>query len=254
VCRSLGLDGLVVVDAWPRLTLVTAERVTQFASPVPEGADETAVIDFVTARLASALGAGHDLEEACRNASVPAVSAATSPTGETAGNEREEATRLTPHRKVCEPDEARRWLLRQKQAGRRVVFTNGCFDILHAGHVACLEEARRQGDLLVVGLNSDASVRLNKGPERPIISEQNRATLLAALACVDLVVLFDELTPELLVRHLEPEILVKGGDYANVPIAGADFVRSRGGGVVLIPLVEGLSTTRILEASRGHAN
>ena len=130
------------------------------------------------------------------------------------------------------------------------MFTNGCFDIVHAGHLACLEQARRHGDVLIVGLNSDASVRLNKGSSRPILAEDHRATLLAGLACVDAVVLFDEMAPEGLVRHLEPDVLVKGGDYADRPIAGADFVRERGGRVVTIPLVEGLSTTAILRTAR----
>jgi D-beta-D-heptose 7-phosphate kinase/D-beta-D-heptose 1-phosphate adenosyltransferase len=127
------------------------------------------------------------------------------------------------------------------------VFTNGCFDILHAGHLTCLEGAKRLGDLLVVGLNSDLSVKGLKGDGRPVIGQENRASLLAGLACVDLVVIFDEETPAALIEELDPNVLVKGGDYTIDQIAGADFVQSRGGQVVALPLVPGLSTTRILE-------
>src|SRR5262249_3704313 len=124
--------------------------------------------------------------------------------------------------------------------------------ILHAGHLACLEGAKRLGDLLVVGLNSDASVRGLKGDSRPVIAEENRAGLLAGLACVDVVVVFDEPSPERLIEQLEPDVLVKGGDYTLDQIAGADFVRRRGGQVVALPLVPGLSTTAILARKTGQ--
>jgi rfaE bifunctional protein nucleotidyltransferase chain/domain len=120
---------------------------------------------------------------------------------------------------------------------------------LHAGHLASLEGARRLGDLLVVGLNSDTSVRGLKGDTRPVINQENRASLLAGLVCIDIVVIFDEPTPEALIQHLDPDVLVKGGDYKLDQIAGADFVLSRGGQVVALPLVPGLSTTAILERS-----
>ncbi len=137
--------------------------------------------------------------------------------------------------------EARRW--REGCAGP-VVFTNGVFDLLHPGHVDVLEGARREGAHLVVGVNSDASVRrLNKGPERPIRGEWERAYVLAALAVVDCVVVFDEDTPAELVAVLEPDVIVKGGDYRPEQVAGAETVRARGGRVVIIPLTPGHSTT-----------
>ena len=135
-------------------------------------------------------------------------------------------------------------LTRQWRAdGLSVVFTNGCFDILHLGHVDYLERAKKLGDKLVVALNTDQSVQRLKGPERPVVNESSRARVMAALQFVDLVVLFDEETPLELIEALKPDILVKGGDYTVETIVGADFVIARGGKVVPLPLVDGYSTT-----------
>ena len=143
-------------------------------------------------------------------------------------------------------------LLRGVQArGRRVVFTNGCFDLLHPGHVKVLERARRLGDVLVVGLNSDRSVRrLRKGPGRPVTGQRDRAFVVAALACVDYVTIFDDATPHQLVRRLQPDVLVKGADWAAGTIVGRDTVLGRGGRIVRVPLLKGYSTTRIIERIR----
>jgi len=141
--------------------------------------------------------------------------------------------------------------VRQLQAdGKRVVFTNGCFDILHAGHLHNLRECRSHGDFLVVGLNSDESVRRLKGNDRPINGETNRAELLAALHVVDYISIFDEDTPEELVRAIAPDVLAKGGDYSEEQIAGASFVKKNGGKIVIIPLLPGLSSTGIINRSR----
>ncbi len=129
----------------------------------------------------------------------------------------------------------------------RVVFTNGCFDILHLGHVDYLEKARNLGDKLVVGLNSDASISRIKGPSRPIVGELSRSRLLAALAFVDAVVFFDEDTPYELIKQLVPDFLVKGDDYLSENIVGADIVVSNGGEVKTIPLVDGFSTSQIID-------
>lgn len=134
-----------------------------------------------------------------------------------------------------------------KRQGRKIVFTNGCFDVLHYGHIRYLLEARKLGDLLVVGLNSDESVRRLKGSSRPINRENERAFVLAALACVDYVTLFEEDTPEELIKLVRPDVLVKGGDYTLDNIVGADFVTKNGGTVTTIPFVEGFSSTRIIE-------
>lgn len=133
-----------------------------------------------------------------------------------------------------------------RQHGRRVVFTNGCFDVLTCAHVAMLQEARQQGDMLVVGLNSDASVRLLKGPGRPVNGVEDRRTVLAAMACVDHVLVFDAPTPLALIHALRPACLVKGGDYRHGEVVGAEFVESYGGSVYLARFREGQSTTGLI--------
>jgi D-beta-D-heptose 7-phosphate kinase/D-beta-D-heptose 1-phosphate adenosyltransferase len=134
----------------------------------------------------------------------------------------------------------------------RVVFTNGCFDLLHVGHITVLEHARRFGDRLIVAINSDASVRGLKGPSRPIVGESDRARVLAALAAVDAVVIFDEPTPLEVILATRPDVLVKGGDYNAEAVVGANEVASWGGEVRIVPLVEGFSTTRLIEKGAGH--
>lgn len=137
----------------------------------------------------------------------------------------------------------------------RIVFTNGCFDLMHVGHVRYLEAARALGDLLVVGVNSDASVRtLQKGPDRPIVPQDQRAEVLAALACVDYVVQFGEPDPGRLIAELQPDVLVKGGDWAPEQIVGRETVEARGGTVRTIPLVPGASTTSLIDKIRKGAN
>ena len=148
------------------------------------------------------------------------------------------------------PPEARAKLTLWHAAAARVVFTNGVFDLLHRGHVEYLEEARALGDRLVVGLNTDASVRRLKGPSRPIVGEEDRAAVVRALACVDLVVLFDDDTPLRLIEAVRPAVLVKGGDYTPDTIVGRDFVESHGGRVATVPLREGLSSSEIVRRIR----
>jgi D-beta-D-heptose 7-phosphate kinase/D-beta-D-heptose 1-phosphate adenosyltransferase len=135
----------------------------------------------------------------------------------------------------------------------RVIFTNGVFDILHAGHVTYLEEARALGDVLVVGLNSDDSVRRLKGPTRPVNTQEDRARVLGALRCVDHVIVFDDDTPLAVITALIPDVLVKGGDYTRDTVVGADVVEHYGGSVVIIPLLEGRSTTSIIARSQGRS-
>ncbi len=141
-----------------------------------------------------------------------------------------------------------------KRNGRRIVFTNGCFDLLHPGHIQSLEQARTLGDALIVGLNSDKSVRELKGPGRPVFPELERAEILAALECVDAVVIFDELTPRSVIAALLPDVLVKGGDWPSNQIVGREEVEAAGGRVVSIPVVPGYSTTVILEKIRQGAD
>ena len=135
---------------------------------------------------------------------------------------------------------------RLRAAGKKIVFTNGCFDLMHAGHATYLEFARVQGDVLVVGLNTDASVRRYKGEKRPVVDERNRARLMAALECVDFVTWFDEDEPKALIAELQPDVLVKAEDWAHY-VSGREIVEARGGQVVLAPMVAGLSTTKLIE-------
>ena len=136
---------------------------------------------------------------------------------------------------------------RLKRDGKRIVFTNGCFDLLHVGHVRYLQDAKAQGDVLIVGLNSDRSVRQIKGPTRPIVAEKDRAEVLASLACVDYVTLFDEPDPLVTIEMLMPNVLVKGADWEEHAIVGKDVVEANGGRVVRIALAEGASTSGIIE-------
>jgi len=139
---------------------------------------------------------------------------------------------------------------RGERNGRRVVFTNGCFDLLHPGHIRSLEDARSLGDALIVGLNSDVSVNQLKGQGRPVIPERERAEILAALECVDAVVIFDDLTPQRVIAALLPDVLVKGGDWPGDQIVGREEVEAAGGRVVSVPIVSGYSTYEILKKIR----
>jgi len=149
--------------------------------------------------------------------------------------------------KIIELQDLQAKLAAMRVSGKKVVFTNGCFDILHVGHVRYLAAARFEGDVLVVGLNSDESVRSIKSTKRPIIKQDERAEVLASLWCVDHIVLFDEPDPFLLIKTIRPDILVKGDDWAEDQIIGADFVKKKGGRVVRIPVVPKSSTSRIIE-------
>jgi D-glycero-beta-D-manno-heptose 1-phosphate adenylyltransferase len=152
---------------------------------------------------------------------------------------------------VVSAEELTRVVQGARAAGRRIVFTNGVFDLLHPGHLRYLQAARRHGDILIVGLNSDASVRRNKGPRRPINPEAERAEVLAALECVDAVSIFDDDTPAEIIARVQPDVLVKGADWPEDQIVGRDTVEARGGVVVREPIEQGYSTTAIVQRVRG---
>ncbi len=146
-------------------------------------------------------------------------------------------------------------LERARRDNKRIVFTNGCFDLMHIGHTRYLQAAKALGDLLVVGVNSDASVKsLNKAPDRPIVGEAQRAEVVGALACVDYVVIFPEPDPLNLITALQPDVLVKGGDWSVDRIIGREVVEARGGTVKTIPLVPGMSTTALIQRIRSHSH
>lgn len=151
------------------------------------------------------------------------------------------------HRKIMAPAQMRAQAARLRAAGRKIVFTNGCFDLLHVGHLRYLEKAKGYGDVLIVGLNSDRSVKKIKGEKRPIVPEKERAEVLAGLEAVDYVVLFDEPDPLSLIRALRPDILAKGADWPREGIVGREEVERTGGKVVRVPLVRGASSTNLIE-------
>jgi D-glycero-beta-D-manno-heptose 1-phosphate adenylyltransferase len=151
---------------------------------------------------------------------------------------------------ILTTDRAAAWAEEMRRQTKRVAFTNGVFDLLHPGHVRYLQDARAAGDALIVAVNSDRSVRAIKGPSRPITPEQERAEVLAALACVDAVVIFDEDDPHAIISRIQPDILVKGADWAADRIIGRDVVEARGGRVLRIPLAQGYSTSAMVEKIR----
>ena len=160
------------------------------------------------------------------------------------------------HKKLSEKlvtkDKLKTLLEEWNSQNQKIVFTNGCFDILHRGHVEYLSHAKDLGDILILGLNTDASVkRLGKSPERPINSEDTRATILAGLECVDAIILFNEDTPYELIKFVQPDVLVKGNDYRAEDIVGYDVVTAKGGKVITIQLVDGFSTTKLIEKMKG---
>ena len=149
-------------------------------------------------------------------------------------------------------DELLKDVSHHKKEGKKIVFTNGCYDLLHVGHVRCFKEGKTLGDTLIVAINSDRSVRALKGSPRPIVPEKERAEIIAALECVDFVTIFEQDDPLEIISAIKPDILVKGGDWALNTIVGRDIVESYGGKVIALPLVPGVSTTRIIETIASH--
>lgn len=253
--ERLRLDALVVTLGRDGARLIRADGRTQHFSTKPRAVyDNTGAGDAVLAMIAVALAAGGTLEQAVPLANI-AGGLEVSKFG-CVPIAREEVIQELRHEqagrsKTRNIDELTAELGARRARGETVVFTNGCFDLLHPGHVELLEQAKSLGSLLVVGLNSDASVRdQNKGTDRPIRRQEDRARMLAALNAVDYIVLFDEADPGRLIEQIKPDVLVKGSDWANKGVVGREFVESRGGRVVLIELVEGFSTSRELERIR----
>lgn len=212
--------------------------------------DVTGAGDMVLSMFGMVVGTGHSFEDAALLANVAAgievgkIGATPVSKGEIMNELMGGKSRLSD--KIRDVEVLKGILNEHRKKNDKIVFTNGCFDILHIGHVEYLKFARKQGDLLVVGLNTDRSVRSQKGPARPFVSETERAKMLAALEDVTYVVLFDELTPLNLIRAVKPDVLVKGEDWKNAGAVGGEFVESYGGKVVFAPFVEGVSTTNIV--------
>ena len=251
--HDLALDALLVkLASEGMLLLERACPPRRIRARAREVFDVTGAGDTVLAVLGVALGAGLDLAAAADVANR-AAGCAVARVGTTPVHWADLLEGLTgaPEDKLLDRTHLSAVCAMLRRAHRRVVFTNGCFDLLHPGHIRLLTEARKLGDLLVVGLNSDVSVRGLKGAGRPILSERDRAQVLGGLDAVDFVVLFDEETPERLMTAVRPDVLVKGGDYTEATVVGAPFVRSYGGTVALIPLVPGNSTTGIVSRMKG---
>ncbi|HQR47485.1 MAG TPA: D-glycero-beta-D-manno-heptose 1-phosphate adenylyltransferase, partial [Thermoanaerobaculia bacterium] len=253
--RDLEADALLVKLSEEGMLLLEAGRAPhRIRARAREVFDVTGAGDTVLAALGVALGAGLDRPSAAEIANRAAGCAvARVGTAPVHWADLLEGLTAAPEEKLLDRAHLAAVCATLRRAHRRVVFTNGCFDLLHPGHVRLLSEARKLGDFLVVGLNSDASVRALKGPERPILSERDRAQVLGGLDAVDFVVVFGEATPERLIEALRPDVLVKGGDYTEATVVGASLVRSWGGTVVLIPLVPGGSTTTMVARMRGDA-
>jgi D-beta-D-heptose 7-phosphate kinase/D-beta-D-heptose 1-phosphate adenosyltransferase len=246
--KELELDALLVKLSEEGMLLLEGDRKpVHVAARAREVFDVTGAGDTVLAMLGLALGAGLPLAEAAAVANR-AAGAVVGKVGTAAVHWADllETTSNAPDDKRLDWSHLNSVVATLKKAHRRIVFTNGCFDLLHPGHVKLLTDARRLGDVLFVGLNSDASVKRLKGESRPILSELDRAQVLGGLDAVDFVTIFEEDTPERLIECVKPDILVKGGDYTEDTVVGARFVKSYGGRIALIPLVEGRSTTSMV--------
>jgi len=250
---TLGADGMILCNEKREITHVAAKAREVF--------DVSGAGDTVAAMMALSLGAEVSLSDAVLLANAAAGRVVEKQgTQPITAEELNEAMRLSSESqmlssiesKLVNPEQLLQKVGMVGKRSRRVVFTNGCFDLLHAGHVTYLREAKRLGDVLVVGLNSDSSVKmLEKGSERPLVPEKLRATTLCALADIDYVVMFSEADPEKLINTIIPDVLVKGADWSEDKIIGGDIVKKHGGAVKTIELVPGISTTKIVEKIRG---
>ena len=257
LCRSLDMEaGIVTLDREGMAMVHRDGRREHYTVRARDVYDITGAGDMVLATLGMVLAAGYDYPEAITIANtaggleVERIGVATVTRDEIVHDLMH--SEASAQSKFVTRDALIAEVRRQRAQHRSIVFTNGCFDILHAGHVQYLQESRRQGDVLVIGLNTDASVRrLGKGADRPINDENQRAAILAALQCVDYVCLFDEETPLELIKAVEPDVLVKGADYRPENVVGREFVEARGGRLHLAPLVQGKSTSAIVDRIRG---
>jgi len=253
--ERLELEQLILTLGELGVALVDATGVHRIPAVAREVFDVSGAGDTVIATVAAGRAAGLDPIDTAHLANLAAgvvvgkVGTAAIAADELAAAIADEAA-LEQAAKVGDLGDVLARVRQWRDRGERIVFTNGCFDLLHVGHVTYLERARRQGHRLVVGLNTDRSVRTLKGPERPLIGEQDRARVLAALAAVDAVVLFDAETPIELIRAIRPDVLAKGADYSEDAVVGAADVKSWGGQVVLVPLVDDRSTSAIIQRMR----
>lgn len=249
---NLALDFLAITRGEEGISLITAQSTEHISATAQQVFDVSGAGDTVIATLAAGLAHGLNSLQALHLANI-AAGIVVGKVG-TVPIQREALLVNLAHSesgqqtdKICSLKQLQDKLVLWRKQGQKIVFTNGCFDLLHAGHVTYLEAARKTGDKLILGLNTDRSVQALKGPSRPVINQHDRARVLAALEAVDAIVLFDEDTPLALVEALRPDIIAKGDDYQEHQVVGGDLVKSWGGQVKLIPLVEGRSTSNILQ-------
>lgn len=250
--KTLGLEFFAVTRGDEGISVIDANSLLHIPATAKQVFDVSGAGDTVIATLAAGLVHGLNHQEALQLANIAAGvvvgKVGTVPiTRDDLLHELISQDTATQADKVCDLESLKVHVSLWRARGERIAFTNGCFDLLHAGHVTYLEAARQTGDRLVLGLNTDRSVSALKGPGRPVIHEADRARVLAALEAVDAVILFDEDTPLRLINAIQPDVIVKGGDYTEEQVIGGDEVKSRGGKVVLIPIVPGRSTSGIIE-------
>jgi len=255
LAAEVGLDAMIVTLGQHGM-LVVPSHAPEIAVPAMQRAvyDVTGAGDTAIGVLATSLAAGAPLLTAARIANAAAgVSVGQVGTVAIDTNSIRHALADLPESKILKREDLATRAASWRMAGRRIVFTNGCYDLLHAGHLSLLHAAARLGDVLVLAINSDASVRRLKGPERPLVPQAERAALLAALACVDAVTIFDEDTPLETLQSVRPHVLVKGEDYKPEEVVGRELVESMGGRVALVPLMPERSTSALVERIRGAA-
>jgi D-beta-D-heptose 7-phosphate kinase/D-beta-D-heptose 1-phosphate adenosyltransferase len=248
---ELRIDYLTVTMSEKGIRVLYPDKVFHSPTRAREVFDVTGAGDTVIATLAASLAAGLDPETAVTLANIAAgIVVAKTGTAPISRNELvaqfTASTRMKGPDKILDLDHLLVRLAEWRANGERIVFTNGCFDILHVGHITLLEQCREFGDKVVIGVNSDASVKQLKGPTRPVVGERERARVLAALGSTDAVIIFDQETPLELIRSLRPDVLVKGGDYTTSTIVGADDITTWGGRVEIVPTVNGMSTTNTI--------
>jgi len=249
--NKFDISNILITRSQDGMTLVSDNCVDNCQTEAQEVFDVSGAGDTVVATVATAIAAGMDLSDAIKIANIAAgISVSKLGTYAVGLNEIITSINHSYSKKIMSREEVISFAEMSKKHGKKVVFTNGCFDILHTGHISLLETAKRQGDVLIVGLNTDDSIKRLKGNDRPINNEYDRAKVLSALEAVDGVILFNEDTPIELVNGIVPNVLVKGADYTIDKVVGADVVSRNGGEVVLVPLIQEKSTTNIIEKAK----
>lgn len=248
VIERTRIDYLVVTRSEKGISIIWKDEHMHIPTEAREVFDVSGAGDTVVASLALCLGNGYEISEAVKVANK-AAGIVVSKIGTAPVLLSELNGSFNSHSKILEMHQLRSYLARARDMRRKVVFTNGCFDILHKGHVTYMRKAASMGDLLILGLNSDDSVKRLKGEGRPLNNEMDRAEVLAALEFIDFIVIFDEDTPYELIKVVQPDVLVKGGDYNIEDVVGREFAKK----TVLIDFVDGYSTTKTIESMKGDS-